>query len=170
MIEVLSPSAIWNRLLSVAHRAGFTQNEAGVIVFLAVALLAGGASKAFRGEDVKAQKRPDVRQAMASQDSVFVALSEESASAVSSIEIITSDRSDVESAAEKLSENPGIVSINRATRNELETLPGIGPATAEKIVAYRKEHGKFERIEDIMLVKSIGPKKFEKLRQFITLE
>lgn len=170
MIEVLSPYAIWKRLLSVAHRAGFTQNEAAVMVFLAAALLAGAASETLRGDDANAQNLQDVRQVMATQDSVFVALSEETASAGSSVEIISSDQSDDVSAASGHSAKPAIVGINRAAKDELETLPGIGPATAEKIVAYRKEHGRFERIEDIMLVKSIGPKKFEKLRQFITLE
>ena len=49
---------------------------------------------------------------------------------------------------------------NRASPASLETLPGIGPVTAEKIVAYREENGPFRRIEDIQDVPGIGPATF----------
>lgn len=62
-----------------------------------------------------------------------------------------------------------IVNINTAGTAELDTLPGIGPKTAEKIVAYRKSNGSFKTIEDIMKVKGIGPKKFEKMKGLITI-
>ena len=61
------------------------------------------------------------------------------------------------------------VNINTATIEELDTLPGIGPAIAKRIVDFRKEQP-FKKIEDIMLVKGIGKKKFAKLRERITVE
>jgi competence protein ComEA len=57
--------------------------------------------------------------------------------------------------------------INQATAEELTALPGIGPAMADRIVAFREEHGKFRRVEDLMKVKGIGEKSFEKLRRSI---
>ncbi len=63
----------------------------------------------------------------------------------------------------------GPVSLNTASESELETLPGVGPATAQKILAYRREHGRFGSIEEIMSVKGIGAKKFEKMKPFLQL-
>jgi len=58
------------------------------------------------------------------------------------------------------------VNINTATEQQLAALPGIGPAIAKRIVAYRKDHP-FKQIEDIMQVKGIGPKVFEKIKELI---
>ncbi len=59
------------------------------------------------------------------------------------------------------------VNINTANQAELETLPGIGPSTALKIIEYRKENGKFNNIEDIKNVSGIGDNKFNKVKEFI---
>lgn len=59
------------------------------------------------------------------------------------------------------------VNINTATQTELETLPGIGPSTALKIINYRKENGKYNSIEDIKKVNGIGDSKFNKIKEFI---
>ena len=60
------------------------------------------------------------------------------------------------------------VNINTASVPELDSLPGIGPATAQHIVEYRQAHGPFAKIEDIMGVLGIGQATFEKIRQLIT--
>ena len=62
-----------------------------------------------------------------------------------------------------------LVNINEATQTELETLPGIGPSTALKIISYRKENGKFLNIEDIKNVSGIGENKFENIKDLISL-
>lgn len=61
------------------------------------------------------------------------------------------------------------VNINTATATELETLPGIGPKTADAIVEYREVNGLFETIEDIMDVPGIGEGTFEKIKDGITV-
>ena len=61
------------------------------------------------------------------------------------------------------------ININTATQTELETLPGIGPSTALKIVDYRKENGKFNTIEDIKKVNGIGENKFAKIKDLIKI-
>jgi competence protein ComEA len=63
----------------------------------------------------------------------------------------------------------GPVNINTATATELETLPGVGPKTAEAIVEYREANGPFGSIEDIMNVPGIGEGTFEKIRDGITV-
>lgn len=60
-----------------------------------------------------------------------------------------------------------IVNINTATQTELETLPGIGPSLALKIINYRKENGNFSSIDEIKNVSGIGDSKFEELKSYI---
>jgi comEA protein len=62
------------------------------------------------------------------------------------------------------------ININNATRQELETLPRIGPVLADNIVKYRQNNGPFETIADIQKVNKIGPKTFEKIKVYITVE
>jgi len=62
-----------------------------------------------------------------------------------------------------------LININTATQEELETLSGIGPVTAQKIIAYREENGPFTTIEEIQKVSGIGPVTFEKIKDFITV-
>jgi len=61
------------------------------------------------------------------------------------------------------------VNINSATADQLATLPGIGPATAADIIAYRAAHGPFAACEDLMNVRGIGRVRFEKIRDLITV-
>lgn len=67
-------------------------------------------------------------------------------------------------------ENGSKVNINSATQTELETLSGIGPSTALKIINYRKENGEFKQIEDIKNVPGIGEAKFEGLKEEICVK
>lgn len=62
------------------------------------------------------------------------------------------------------------ININKAAQTEIETLPGIGPSTALKIITYRNEHGKFKNIEDIKNVSGIGDSKFENIKEYICVE
>lgn len=61
----------------------------------------------------------------------------------------------------------GRVNINRATAAELDTLPGVGPSTAEKIVADREANGPFATTEDLKRVSGIGDKKYEELADLV---
>jgi competence protein ComEA len=73
-------------------------------------------------------------------------------------------------ASKAAAENGRKVNLNTASIQELVDLPGIGPKTAEKIVAWRQENGKFKKVEDLMAVKGIGEKKFAKLKDLVTVQ
>ncbi|MCL5429696.1 MAG: helix-hairpin-helix domain-containing protein [Chloroflexi bacterium] len=62
------------------------------------------------------------------------------------------------------------ININTATAQELERLPGIGPTLAQSIVAYREAHGLFATIDDIQNVPEIGPRTYEGIMPFITVD
>ncbi len=68
--------------------------------------------------------------------------------------------------------NPDVelVNINTATLEELDTLPGIGPSTAQKIIDYRNENGPFLSIEDVLNVSGIGPATYEDIKDLITIQ
>lgn len=61
----------------------------------------------------------------------------------------------------------GRININSATASELEELPRIGPALAERIVQWREENGRFAQVEDLLLVPGIGEKMLEQLRDLV---
>src|SRR5262245_16683494 len=61
------------------------------------------------------------------------------------------------------------VNLNTASASQLEGLPGIGKAMAERIVEYRQKNGSFKKAEDLMNVRGIGEKNFLKLKPLVTV-
>lgn len=59
------------------------------------------------------------------------------------------------------------VDLNHGSLEELQTLPGIGPVLAERIVQYRREHGRFMSMAEVKHVRGIGEKRFERLRPYV---
>jgi len=61
------------------------------------------------------------------------------------------------------------INLNTANVAQLEALPGIGKATAERILEYRQKNGSFKKVEDLMNVRGVGEKSFLKLKPLITV-
>jgi len=70
----------------------------------------------------------------------------------------------------RLPASAGKVNLNTADAATLETLPGIGPALAQRILDFRQASGPFERIEDVMEVSGIGPGIFDQIRELIATD
>jgi competence protein ComEA len=74
-----------------------------------------------------------------------------------------------DAAAAKSSAATSVVNLNTATAAQLESLPGIGAKTAERIIEYRQKNGNFKKVEELMNVKGIGEKSFLKLKNRLTV-
>lgn len=72
--------------------------------------------------------------------------------------------------AKKAAGQTGKININKADNAQLETLPGIGPQTAKGITDYRQAHGGFKSVEELKQVKGIGDKKFDAIKDLVTVE
>lgn len=125
----------------------FTKNEQKVFLFLSVVFLTGVAVKAYKAY-INPPEPPQFD--YAASDSVFFARSQHV-------------MNDTVSAPERVKK----VNLNSATKTDLMSLPGVGEATAERIMLFREERGSFERIDDLKKIKGIGEKKFEKLKPLI---
>ncbi len=79
------------------------------------------------------------------------------------------ERQDRPVPSQPVAEGNLYVLVNTAPASELQKLPGIGPRLAERIIAYRKNTGSFERMEQLLEVKGIGPVKLDRMRPFVQL-
>jgi competence protein ComEA len=82
-------------------------------------------------------------------------------------QIVVPRRGAVGVAAPSGSVGGGPVHLNSATLEQLDALPGVGPVTAQKILAYRQEHGAFGSVDELDAVPGIGPARLEQLRELV---
>ena len=75
----------------------------------------------------------------------------------------------VDNSSSNSNNKADLVNINTASQDELETIPGIGPVTAEKIISYRESFGPFDSVEDLINVSGIGTKTVKKIAQYVTV-
>lgn len=107
---------------------------------------------------------------VASQNDHLVEQAERLSSALAKVPGLSSQPGSTSKPSQTGANNTtGKVNINTATPQQLDGLPGIGPSYAERIVAYRTEHGNFLSIEDIQNVPGIGPATFAKIQTLISV-
>lgn len=70
-------------------------------------------------------------------------------------------------SSENASTPTGLVDLNKATAEELDTLPGVGPVTAAAIIAWRDTNGRFDSVDQLGDVDGIGPARLDKLRDLV---
>jgi len=140
-------------LKRLADWIALTNTERKVILFLVITLLAGAGIRLYQAAFPSAHKF-DYR----ASDSTFAALSAapEDSSAVPV-------KDGIEDATGKLN-------INTATKEQLLDLPGVGEVTAERILTYRTETGKFSSVDELRAVKGMSKRKIENLKPLITTQ
>jgi competence ComEA-like helix-hairpin-helix protein len=137
----------------IADLIVLTKTERNVMLFLAVTLLAGAGIRFYQSTFPSAAQF-DYR----ASDSTFAALS------------AAQDDSTAAAYKELPGESSGRLDINKATRQQLLDLPGIGEVTAGRIIKYRAEFGKFATIDDLRAIKGMSKNKIEKLKSLITTQ
>ena len=146
-----------HRLTGAARGPVFTRSETGVVAILAAGLIAG---TLLRMTGVTGGAPADVPPAFdyAASDSMFRALAD------------TARTEGSPRATRRKAPPPASpVDLNTATSADLLRLPGIGSATAARIIDARTHGGPFTRVEDMLRVKGIGPKKLAALRPYVTV-
>jgi len=113
-----------------------------------------------RARDLGANSSEEVQAEMASID--------ERANAVSPSPVALLSDTPSADAAPKRS-HQGLLDLNRATDQDFDALPGIGPRLAERIMEYRQSAGAFRSLDELRAVKGIGKKKFERIRPLVTV-
>jgi len=127
-----------------------------------------GINLAYKLEDGMKIYIPNIEEVKKEQESKQNILESSSNSKDNTQKYITTNANIYEANSESVEQkNNQKININTATQSELETLSGIGPSTALKIIEYRKDNGRFLSIEDIKNVKGIGDAKFNKIKDFI---
>jgi competence protein ComEA len=144
----------------IQEKFGLTKSEAGIILFLSFGVIVGGVVKILHID--KSTERYDFSQS----DAFFAAAS-------SKIDSIIAVEEDTVKTPQQQRTKPSITSpidLNKASVEELVALPGIGHTMAQRIIDYRTSKGKFASVRDLLKVKGIGSKKFERIKPFVKAE
>ena len=157
---------------------GFTETEVKVILFLIITLGAGFSYKEFFLNDNSSETK---NYDYSKEDSLFTE-SKNQDDFISNADETKDKNVDYKHEVldfnernfqESKSDSPLIensVNINKANANDLAKLPGIGTKTAERIVQYRIDKGRFKKLEDLLQIKGIGESKFLKIKQYIFID
>ncbi len=154
-------------LEKIGRTAGFTPSESKIVLFLILTFVAGWGIKLYRNTTSAGHKFD-----YSAADSEFAARSRLMAPGLAAPlagESLHAAQRQTATPVRKI--GPGKkININTATAAELARLPGVGEATARKIITYRAEHGLFPSVDELLNVKGIGKKKLERLRPFCKIK
>lgn len=156
----------------VAEKIGFTDTELSVVLFFVFLIATGSVYKV-----VFSRKSPPPSYSYSKQDSLFYAIMNDTAALTPSHDSLFASVDSIYDMKDIVKQKPGKhnvpangIDINHASVTELDLLPGVGLKTAEKILAYRKQIGRFKKIEQLMEIKGIGEAKFEKMKAYIIIK
>ncbi|MCX6640372.1 MAG: helix-hairpin-helix domain-containing protein [bacterium] len=137
----------------ISSQWGLTPGEKRAILFICAAFLVGWGYLQFQRTNLLASLP------LTTQDSLAIDAIRNASLEDARTMPLAETKADTKSHAEQI-----LININTADQSELESLPGIGPTLAKRIMEFRTERGKFRKVEDLLGVSGIGPKKFEQIK------
>lgn len=143
-------------LRGIADALALTSVERRALTFLSAAFIVGLGIRLYQSEFASPPKF-DYR----ASDSTFAALSAAADDTTAGT---------MSGSSEPPIDPPGQVDLNTATVSALTALPGVGPATARRIIAERDTHGPFRSVRDLRRVKGLGAKRIEQLSPLVTVK
>jgi len=161
------------------RKFGFTSQDLIITAFLFLVFLAGLVVKLSGWKNAESfdysvsdskfeqQLKADFR---GLEKNNFTALQNEKLSRLNFLNDSLISEKDKQEQEELLAKFEKKININLAYTADLQRLPGIGKVTADRIIEYREQNNGFARIEDLMKVRGIGVKKFEKIKDLITIK
>ena len=155
----------------VVHITGAVNKE-GIVELQTGARIADAIEKAGGAKENADIKNINLATILEDGMKVHIPTVEETQTNNENINVENNANSQINAGTKEVTSNTktqGKININTATEEELDTLPGIGPSTASKIIDYRKENGKFKSVEEIKEVSGIGDAKYEKIKKLITI-
>ena len=155
----------------VVHITGAVNKE-GIVELQTGARIADAIEKAGGAKENADIKNINLATILEDGMKVHIPTVEETQANKENINVENNASSQIDTGTKEATSNTktqGKININTATQGELDTLPGIGPSTAVKIIEYRKENGKFKSIEEIKEVSGIGDAKYEKIKELIII-
>jgi competence protein ComEA len=151
---------IWVQVAGAVRRPGVYELATGARVFEAVAAA---------GDFTEEADEEAIALAAQLSDGCRVSVPQLGETAAGAVEGPTQSSAGLTGGASASGLSMGVVSLNSATAEELDGLPGIGPALAQQIITYRETQGPFTSIDQLTDVPGIGPAKLEQLRPLVEL-
>ncbi|WP_324824031.1 helix-hairpin-helix domain-containing protein [Sinanaerobacter sp. ZZT-01] len=153
--KVLEDNVIFIDVSGAVHKPSVVQLTEGSRVFEAIEL-AGGINEEADTKNI------NLAQTLKDGEKIYIQTKEE---ALSGTKVESKIHTNKEGG-----DGENKINLNRADSMELQKLKGVGPSTAERILAYREQYGAFKSIEELKNVSGIGEKTFEKLKNYIYIE
>jgi competence ComEA-like helix-hairpin-helix protein len=161
----------------ISEKIGFTRLELKVIVFLLLVFIAGFIIKSYSLSEIN---RPVIYD-YSRQDSLFLNIdnygntidgktSAENKKVDYKQEVLDFRKPEFKAAKSDSLPAENSIDVNNAGKSTLEKLPGIGPKTADKIIAYRNIIKRFKKLEELLKVKGIGKTKFNKIKKYLYIK
>jgi comEA protein len=166
-------------MIELLRKFGFTKNDLLIICFLIITLIFGlileyagwNDKKQFDYKESDSKFEQQINSLYSELESISLNPAQQNRlNSLKSYSDSLTEQKEINSLNSKISKVEKKININLAYSSDLQLLPGIGEVTAERIIEYREQNNGFKNITEIMNVKGIGQKKFEKIKEYITTE